>query len=267
MRLLCFSDVHGNVDAVKTMLGDVHKRGAKYDAFIFAGDMTNMSSLRKTEKERRKIESLLGSGVPRGSKKYREYVAERHERFFERSKKTAREILALLAREEARTYYIFGNRDRLSGYDLRKVKGLFSSRNTVCLDHLEKAKIGEGLFITAKNNRIDHRSILVRHEPGGWGENYCVHRKALLDITGHTHQPLIFQNFLNTGFLYRDASRGAEPMLGGYFDVIIEDKKIKKISFNKLGPFHKHSFELDGRRGLVYSVRKSCFPFKLEIVT
>ena len=266
MRLLCFSDVHGNVDAVKTMLGDVHKRGVDYDAFVFAGDLTNMSGLRKTEKERKKIESLLESGLARTSKKYREYVAERHERFFEKSKKIAREILALVAAEEVPVYYIFGNRDRLSKYDLGKVKGLFNSKYTICLDNLEKAKMSEGLFITAKSDHINQRTILVRHAPGGWRENYCVHSKALLDVTGHTHQPLVYRNFLNTGFLYRDETRGATPMLGGYFNVLIEDKKVKKMSFNRLGHFHKHDFELDGRHGVVYSVHKSCFPFKLEII-
>lgn len=266
MRLLCFSDVHGNPAAVKTLLGDVHRRRVDYDAFVFAGDLTNMSGLRKTEKERRKIEALLATGVSRGSKKYREYVAERHKRFYEKSRRIAREILGLLASEETRLYYIFGNRDRLSKYDLRDVKGLFDSKYTICLDHVERAKLGEGVYITARDDRIDRRTILVRHAPGGWRENYRVHREALLDITGHIHQPMVYRNFLNTGFLYRDETRGATPRPGGYFEVVIENRKVKRISFHRLGHFYKHEFELDGRHGLVYSVHKGCFPFRLQMV-
>ncbi len=41
MLILCFSDIHGNVDAVKHMLEDVHRRDVAYDAIIFAGDFTS----------------------------------------------------------------------------------------------------------------------------------------------------------------------------------------------------------------------------------
>jgi len=260
---LCFSDVHGNVGALKAMLGDVERRGVAYDAFVFAGDLTNMSSLRKTAGEARKLDSVSSTMSP---KKLREYMAERNERFFEESKRTAREILSLLAGQEIPLYYIFGNRDRLGKYSLFSVKDLFENPYAVCLEHMQKAAMGDGIFITADEKLIDDNTILVRHSAGGWRESYKVCRNALLNVTGHTHQAMVYKNFLNTGFLYRDGTRGAKPMLGGYFDVEVEDGGLVDISYYDLGGLVEHDFELDGVSGKVYSVHKSYFPFTLEFV-
>lgn len=84
----------------------------------------------------------------------------------------------------------------------------------------------EGVTVTADEKLIDGRTILVRHSPGGWRESYRVYREALLNVTGHTHQTIVYKNFLNTGFLYRDETRGAVPMMGGYFSVEIEEGRI-----------------------------------------
>ena len=264
MRLLCFSDVHGSTDAIRTLLGDVERRGVPYDAFVFAGDLTNLSSLKKTQKERDAIEKALGE-ASKSSKKYKAYVAERNERFFEESKRTAREILGLLAREEIPCYYIFGNRDRLGKYGLADVRELSESRYSVCLDRIRKADAGEISF-TADEKLIDGRTVLVRHSPGGWRESYRVHRDALLDITGHTHQAIVYGNFLNTGFLYRDETRGAVPMMGGYFSVELSDRRLISITYNDIGGLVEHDFTLYGAPGKVYSVHKSYFPFTLKIV-
>ncbi|BAI62248.1 conserved hypothetical protein [Methanocella paludicola SANAE] len=264
MRFLCFSDVHGSVDAVRTMLGDVRRRGDSYDAFIFAGDLTNLSSLRKTKKERELLENALGN-MSKSSKKYKEYVAERNERFFEESKHTAREILGLLAREEIPCYYILGNRDRLGKYRLAEVKGLFDSRYSICLDQVKTAGI-EDIKLTADEKPVDSKTILVRHSPGGWRESYRVYREALLNITGHTHQAIVYKNFLNTGFLYRDETRGAEPMMGGYFGVEIKEGRLGSITYNDMGGLVEHDFVLDGVQGKVYSVHRSYFPFTLQLV-
>lgn len=264
MRLLCFSDVHGSVDAVGTMLGDVRRRGDSYDAFIFAGDLTNLSSLRKTEKERRELEKTVG-GASKGSKKYKEYIAERNERFFEESKRTAREILGLLAHEEIPCYYVFGNRDRLGKYGLAEVSGLSESRHAVCLEHVPKADI-EDIGVTANEKLIDGRTILVRHAPGGWRESYRVFEKALLNVTGHTHQTIVYKNYLNTGFLYRDETRGAKPIMGGYFGVEINEGRVSSITYNDIGGLIEHDFTLDGVPGKVYSVHRSYFPFTLKII-
>ncbi len=264
MRLLCFSDVHGGVDAVRTMLGDVKRRGGAYDAFVFAGDLTNLSSLRKTRKERALMEKALGD-TSKSTKKYKEYIVERNERFFEESKRTSREILGLLAREEIPCYYIFGNRDRLEKFSLADVNGLGESRYSICLDHVKKADM-EGITFTVHEGLIDGRSILVRHSPGGWRESYKAYSKALLNVTGHTHQAIVYKNFLNTGFLYRDETRGAEPMMGGYFDVEIEKRRLCAIRYNDIGGLVEHDFVLDGVRGKVYSVHRSYFPFTLRLV-
>jgi predicted phosphodiesterase len=264
MRLLCFSDVHGSVDAVRTMLGDVKRRGDSYDAFIFAGDLTNLSSLRKTRKERELLEKTLGS-TSKSTKRYKEYIAERNARFFEESKRTAREILGLLAREEITCYYIFGNRDRLGKYSLADVKGLFESRYSICLDHVNKADM-EGITFTAREGIIDGKTVLVRHSPGGWRESYKAYSKALLNVTGHTHQAIVYKNFLNTGFLYRDETRGAEPMMGGYFDVEIKNGRLGTISYKDIGGLVEHDFWLDDVPGKVYSVHRSYFPFTIKNV-
>ncbi len=261
MRLLCFSDVHGNTGAVKAMLGDVDRRGVDYDAFVFAGDLTNLSRLGKTMDELRK---LRDASLVMSKKNARNYVTERNVRFFEESKKAAREIIALLAGRGIPAYYIFGNRDRLGSYSLANFKSLFESPYAICLDHVPKAALGKGLSITENEKLIDGDTILVRHSPGGWRESYRVYRNALLNVTGHTHQAIVYKNFLNTGFLYRDETRGARPMEGGYFDVEIDDDRLVRISYNDLGGLVEHDFVLEGIKGKVYSVHKSYFPFRLE---
>lgn len=265
MRLLCFSDVHGNVNAVKTMLGDVRRRDAVYDAFIFAGDLTNMSSLKKTMKEKRLREALFGK-KPRQTKAFKEYLAERNERYFNESKRTTRRILALLTQEGRPVYYIFGNRDRHAGYDLRNVTDLFNSKYAICLDHVKKVLIGEGIYVTASKQSVDRHTIFVQHSPGNRGESYKIYKKSLLHVSGHTHQAIIYDHYLNTGFLYRDETRGARPMPGGYFDVIIEDGKLAGITFNSLGDLFRSEFEQNGIRGTAYSTQKQPFPFKLSYV-
>jgi predicted phosphodiesterase len=192
-------------------------------------------------------------------------VAARNERFLEESKRTARQILALLAREEVPLYYVFGNRDRLGKNDLANEKGLFESPYAICLEHVEGVKM-EGIYVTADEKLVDRHTVLVRHAPGGWRENFRVYREALLSVTGHTHQAIVYKNFLNTGFLYRDETRGATPMMGGYFDVVIDKGRISGISYNDIGGLVGHDFELDGAQGKVYSVHKSYFPFRLEFV-
>jgi len=263
MRLLCFSDVHGNAGAVKAMLGDADRRGATYDALVFAGDLTNMSGLGKTAVEAQKLEYVSSAMSP---KKLKEYMAERNERFFEESKRAAREILSLLTGREVPLYYIFGNRDRLGRYSLADVKGLCESPYAICLDHVSKASMGDGISATADERLIGGGTVFVRHSPGGWRESYRVYRDALLNVTGHTHQGIAYKNFLNTGFLYRDGTRGAKPMLGGYFDVEIKYGRVAGISYNDLGGLVEHDFELDGVKGKVYSVHRRYFPFALEFV-
>ena len=262
MRLLCFSDVHGNIDALKAMLVDVHRRGVHYDAYIFAGDMTNMSSLKKTDYEKQQLESRFGK-KPRITKAYKAYLAERNARYFKESERTARKILAILAEEKVPLYYIFGNRDRNGGYDLGTVKDLFNSEYSICLDQVRKAPIRDGIFISNDERRVDRHTIFIQHSPGKKDASYRILTKSLLHITGHTHQAMIYDHYLNTGFLYRDETRGAQPMLGGYFDVTIHKGKLTGITFNRLGRVHERKFEQNDIRGTVYSAYRSYFPFKL----
>lgn len=268
MKLLCFSDVHGNVDAVKTMLEDVRRRGASYDAFVFAGDLTNLSSLHKTAEERRKLQEFLArTGVSRSAKQYRDFMAERKERYFDESKETARKILALLTKDAVPLYYIFGNRDRLlPGYDLADVKDLYKSPYAICLNHVDKAKISDGIHISNDKRLNDPDTILVQHWPGNGQQDYIVYSNVLLQVTGHTHQAIILGNYLNTGFLYRDETRGAKPGLGGYFDVLLEGRLVKHVSINNLGGLYEHNIEVNDIHGKVYSVHTSKFPFKLQVV-
>jgi predicted phosphodiesterase len=262
MRLLCFSDVHGNVDAVKTMLGDVHRRGVHYDAFIFAGDMTNMSSLKKMPAEKQRREARFGE-KPRYTKAYKAYTAERNERYFKESERTARKILALLTAEQVPLYYIFGNRDRHGGYDLGTVKNLYQSEYAICLDHVKKALIRDGIYISNDERRVDRHTIFIQHSPGKRDSAYRILSKSLLHVTAHTHQAIVYDHYLNTGFLYRDETRGARPSLGGYFDVTLHKGKLTGISFNKLGKLYERKFVQNDLEGTVYSAYRSYFPFRL----
>jgi predicted phosphodiesterase len=229
VKLLCFSDIHGCVDAVRALVADTRARHVSYDAAIVAGDITNLVVTKNIEE------------------------AQRH----------CDEIMSLLCAEYKNVYFVPGNRDRLGrGRNAKTV-------SFICGTLLEPGNVyhpGDGIRITSSPELVGNDTILVQHSnivyAGRFDRTAVIAKNALLHISGHTHTGVRTRNYLNTGFLYRDNSNGAEPMVGGYFDVDITGREIG-IQFHALGPVRRAPLKCPGFTGEVYAPRGRAFPVKL----
>lgn len=232
MKLLCFSDVHGNTAAVRRLLADVREKGSSYDAVIVAGDITNLS-----------VKKDLA-------------VAQ----------KTCNQIMGMLTRHFKRVYVVPGNRD-YSGRGKKRTGVVFNTG--IVLEPGKKISLVEGLTITSSPELADSKTILVQHSnvvyEGRFRRKSTIIKKARLHLAGHTHTGVFTGNYLNTGFLYRDDSNGAKPMIGGYFSVELTARKTK-IEFIPLGPIKRKDLKCTGYKGDVYAPHGHAFPVKLEAI-
>lgn len=231
VRLLCFSDIHGSVEAVRTLIADTRARGVACDAAVLAGDITNLVVDKDLDEAQRQYDA----------------------------------IMRLLSDEYGRVYYVPGNRDRLGrGKNARTVE----HRYGILLEPDQAYRIGDGIKITSSPELVDGRTILVQHSnvvyAGRFDRTAMISREALLHITGHTHTGVLTKNYLNTGFLYRDGSNGAEPMMGGYFDVEIRGVAVS-VDFHALGPMKRAPLKCAGFEGYVYAPHGHAFPVKLGL--
>jgi hypothetical protein len=230
VKLLCLSDIHGCVDAVRALIADTRSRFASYDATIVAGDITNLVVTKNIEE------------------------AQRH----------GDQIMSLLCDEYGSVYFVPGNRDRLGrGQNAKVVK-------FICGTMIEPGTtypLAEGIKIASSPELADSDTILVQHSniaySGRFDRTSVISEKALLHITGHTHTGVQAGNYLNTGFLYRDSSNGAEPMMGGYFDVDIYGRTVD-TEFHALGPVRRARLKSSMFQGYVFAPYGRAFPVKLE---
>jgi hypothetical protein len=128
--------------------------------------------------------------------------------------------------------------------------------------------LGNGIKITTSPELADSDTILVQHSnivyAGRFDRTAVIARDALLHVAGHTHTGVRTRNYLNTGFLYRDGSNGAGPMMGGYFDVEINGRAVD-VQFHALGPVKRAPLKAAGFEGDVYAPHGHAFPQKLTI--
>jgi len=92
-----------------------------------------------------------------------------------------------------------------------------------------------GQQFTQDRDEVNEQTILVTHY---FGHELLDHFPGLLYLSGHVHVGRFKNNVLNTGFLYRDGSHGANPIEGGYFVVEISDGSID-VTFESLGGLEK----------------------------
>ena len=173
-EILAFSDVHGNVEAVRTLIESVKQK--KYEAVIFAGDFASFEDVQNLYEKTMKLISFLGTPC----------------------------------------YYVFGNRDLpppTPTYPTLLGKGT-------------KEEIGEGIFVTADERLVDKDTIYVSH----WSSTF--RRNAFLHVDGHTHLGMMYKNYLNLGFLYRDDFHGAKPLLGCFWELTIQNREVRTTWHN-----------------------------------
>lgn len=231
MKLLCLSDIHGNIDAVKAMVEDTHRRDIEYDAVIVAGDITNAVV----------TGDLCGAQLCLDS------------------------ILSILVSEYGKVYIVPGNRDYIGRGKNRKT---LVFRHGVLLEPGKKYRLAASLEITSSPELTDENTILVQHSCnrylGGFKRISVISSKAFLHIAGHTHTGVFTRNYLNTCFLYRDDSNGAKPIMGGYFDVDINGREVT-VKFNALGPVRRKALKVRDFSGSIYAPYGNSFPVALTI--
>jgi predicted phosphodiesterase len=231
VKLLCFSDIHGCVEAVRELIADTRARHVSYDALILAGDITNLVVTKDMDE------------------------AQRH----------CDEIMSLLCDEYRDVYFVPGNRDRLGRGKKARAVGF---KCGTLLEPGEVYTLADGVKITTSPGLADHDTILVQHSnivyAGRFDRTAVISKDALLHISGHTHTGVWARNYLNTGFLYRDDSNGAEPMMGGYFDVDIAGRAVE-VQFHALGPVKRAALKSPGFEGDVYAPHGRAFPVKLAL--
>jgi len=126
MRLLCFSDIHGNADAVRLLIQDVRARGAQYDVAIIAGDLTNFSVTHDLPGSQRSLDTMLG----------------------------------MLTDEFDNVRYVYGNRD----FDGRgKKRRSLTHYEGLLLQPGKKYYVGPMTPITTSPGLADRNTILVQH--------------------------------------------------------------------------------------------------------
>jgi predicted phosphodiesterase len=194
------------------MIADTRARRVAYDAVVLAGDITNLVVTKDIKMEQRRCD----------------------------------QIMSLLCDEYANVYLVSGNRDKTGrGKNARAV----DFRRGMLLEPGQVYPLGAGIRITSSPELADNDSVLVQHSnivyAGRFDRTAVISNHALLHIAGHTHTGVWTRNYLNTGFLYRDDSNGAEPMLGGYFDVEIKGRAVT-VEFHALGPVRQARLKSPG---------------------
>lgn len=255
MRILCCSDSHGNVDAIQKMVSDVQKRNIVIDAIIFAGDFTK------------------GIMLPGQQQQFDE-------------------TLRLLSSINEKIYYVLGNRDvnvmpstsimpdgnitikpRYTGLRPSDKYGIYLGCDYEKSNDIgSKYEIRDGLYITGNRSLIDKDTIYVEHSPYGKSDRSqyndipnVISNNALLHIAGHTHKGLFVKNYLNTNFLYRDDSHGANSMLGDYFLVDISESRNISVLHCPIGNIVETDYHFDGFNGRYYSKYNRSFMINLKI--
>ena len=203
IRLLCMGDNHGNTSSLERLVRDTE--GEEFDYIVHVGDITNACI----------------DGMDEGEEQL-EAVLPLFEELSNRGK----------------LVYVWGNRDfevcvkggltRIDDYaDFEFTPGThIPTEGTVDV---------AGQSFTQDRNEVDEQTILVTHY---FRHELLDHFPGLLYLSGHVHVGRFKNNVLNTGFLYRDGSHGAEPIEGGYFLVELTEESID-VTFESFGGLEK----------------------------
>jgi len=91
----------------------------------------------------------------------------------------------------------------------------------------EPVKLGK-YWLTSSPERIPKNAIFLRHH------QRKIIPKAWIQLDGHLHYGQRVLNYLNLGFLYRDAAHSASPMIGCYWKLTLKGSSVS-VNFMNLG--------------------------------
>jgi predicted MPP superfamily phosphohydrolase len=216
MKILAFSDLHGNALTLKRLRDSVKEES--FDYILVAGDLTNADLISPDERvhQVKEIFSIMESfnvpyyyvwGLPDREEclalAEENYEVTEHEGVVTLRKGLFNLVLALnMTKDE---YLLFKEiEDFLSSLTFGKH-----------LKEGEMVKIGN-YWLTSSPMCVNENTILLRH-------NYRkILSKALLQLDGHLHFGQYVRNYLNLDFLYRDGFHNAPSMIGCYWKLTLE---------------------------------------------
>ena len=232
MQILAFSDLHGDAATLK-FLRDALK-DESYDCILIAGDLTNADLISPSETVRqvKEIFSIMESfkipyyyvwGTPfrEGTLASIMQLIEKPDDFEVKEQKGT---LILQRKIGNRTETI---RMPKAGHQLLKEIEHFMSSLSFgkYLREEEPVKLGR-YWLTSSPERIPKNAIFLRHH------YRKIIPKALIQLDGHLHYGQCVRNYLNLGFLYRDAAHGASPMIGCYWTLTMKDSTVSASFIN-----------------------------------
>jgi predicted phosphodiesterase len=213
-RILVFGDNHGDAETLAQVADETASES--FDYIVHVGDLTNTTQERDDPRDDATI------------------AAEQIERI--------RPPLERLA-ERGELVYIWGNRD---GYgDPMPADGLGVGTHVP----RGESRVVAGQRFTTDPEAVDADSILVTHAPHLWAVD---HFEGRAYFSGHTHKGRYRKRFLNSAFLYRDDTHGADALDGGYFIAEVGGEPPWDVEFRNLGGLKRVICSTHIERGVGY---------------
>jgi len=212
MQILAFSDLHGDATTLKLLRDSI--KNESYDYVLIAGDLTNadLISAAETVQQVKEIFSIMESfRIP--------YYFVWGTPFREGTLAAAMQSLEKTD-YEVDLFYPISKRKEIEHF-------LSSLSFGKQLKDDEPIKLGK-YWLTSSPKRIPKNTIFLRHH------YRKIIPKALIQLDGHLHYGQHVLNYLNLGFLYRDAVHNASPMIGCYWKLNLRDFTVS-INFINFG--------------------------------
>jgi predicted MPP superfamily phosphohydrolase len=225
MQILAFSDLHGDASTLKLLREST--KDESYDCMLIAGDLTNADLISPPEavQQLKEIFSIMESfkipyyyvwGTP-----FREGTLASIMELIEKpgNYEVKEQEGKLVFRSPTETIIMSKAWKQL----LKEIEHFMSSVSFgKHLNEEEPVKLGR-YWLTSAPERMPKNAIFLKHH------YRKIIPKALLQLDGHLHYGQHVFNYLNLGFLHRDAAHNASPMIGCYWELTLEDST---VSFN-----------------------------------
>lgn len=214
IRIVAFSDIHGNLDAFKETVKFIKERLKDADYILIAGDIVDWPGPEKAEEAFKNLVEIFRLLEELNIKYF--FVLGNWDVFFVMDLMEARNLKLQASKEEA-TELIF-----------REILRQIGSKNGTLLDKSKVYMLSENVKLTSNPDLIDSKTIFLTHA------HEVVRSDALLHVEGHwglyaqLNRP---KNYLNLGFIHG----GREGIIGCLWEIIIKDARIVEIKWHNLG--------------------------------
>lgn len=233
MQILAFTDLYGDASTLKLLRDDI--KDESYDCIFVAGDLTNADLIPPTKRVQqvKEIFSMIESfktpyyyvwGTPfrEGSLASAMQLMEKPEDY-----KVVEQEGNLVFQKKIGSWtekIIMTKR----GWKLcKEIEHFLSSLSFG--KHLKGEPVRLGRYwLTSSPRKLPKNAILLKHH------YRRIIPKAMIHLDGHLHYGQHVLNYLNLGFLYRDAAHKASPMVGCYWKLNLENSTVS-VNFVNLG--------------------------------